>query len=175
MRFDRRLQAFHELRGALMDEVAALDPAVLTARPIAGKWSILDIVEHLVLAEREVFRGMPDPSRLVVKKRRLRHRIRHLLVLAVLKAGIRVRVPNPAMVPQGDRDLVELRRLWIENQEWLRACLDHLGPQGHRKAVLGHPVAGPVTVEQAVRIGAVHVERHRRQIRTLLRLQGANR
>ena len=111
MRLDKRLQAFNEKRGALLDEMGALDPAKLVAKPLAGKWSILEIIEHLMLAERAVFQGMPEPSRLSERERRLKHRFGYAIVMFVLKYGIPVQVPSPAMLPQGDRSLGELRRL----------------------------------------------------------------
>ena len=52
----------------------------------------------------------------------------------VLKYGIPVQVPSPAMVPQGDRSLGELRRLWDENQAWLRAYVGRLDRDGLEKS-----------------------------------------
>jgi hypothetical protein len=60
MSLTRRLQAFDDRRNALLDEMEALEPGKLLARPIPGKWSILEIVEHLVLAERVVLQGLPS-------------------------------------------------------------------------------------------------------------------
>jgi hypothetical protein len=60
MKLDKRLQTFNEKRGALLDEMGAVDPAKLVAKPLAGKWSMLEIIEHLVLAERAVLQGLPD-------------------------------------------------------------------------------------------------------------------
>ena len=170
MTLENRLQAFDDTRRGLLDEMEALDPALLVAKPVAGKWSMIEIIEHLVLAERAVFKGLPDPSRLVENRRDLGHRGRYLLVMFILTSSIRVRVPSPAMVPQGDRGLAELRRLWDESQRWLRSCIAHLGPGAGGKAVFEHPIAGPLTVSQAVRMGQVHVEGHVRQIRRLRRL-----
>ena len=170
MRLERRLQAFNAARSALLDEMEALGPDRLVAKPLAGKWSILEIVEHLVLAERAVFRGLPDPSHLVGNERGLGHRFRYLLVMFVLNTRIRVRVPSRAMIPRGDRTLAELRRLWDENQAWLRSCIDCLGPDRIGSAVLRHPVAGPISVKQGLRMGQVHLNLHVRQIRALQRL-----
>ena len=170
MTMERRLQAFNATRRALLDEMEHIDPSALMAKPLPGKWSMLEIIEHLVLAERAVFMGLPDPRRLVEARRGLGHRVRYLLVMFVLKSGIRVRVPSAAMVPRGGRNLAELRRLWDENQDWLRSCIDRIGPDVVRKAVCEHPVAGPLTVEQAVLMGQVHVDGHIRQIRALQRL-----
>ena len=170
MTLENRLQAFDETRRSLLDQMKALDPALLVAKPIAGKWSIIEIVEHLVLAERAVLKGLPDPSRLVEQNRDFGSRVRYALVLFILTSGIPVRTPSPAMVPQGDRGLAELHRLWDESQRWLRSCIACLGPEAGRKAVFEHPIAGPLTVSQAVRMGQVHVDGHVRQIRRLRRL-----
>ena len=90
----------------------------------------------------------------------------------VLKYGIRVQAPSAAMVPKGGRSLRELRRLWDENQEWLRTYIRRLDRKDFDKAVFGHPVAGPLTVEQAVHMDQVHLNGHVRQIRRLQRLMG---
>lgn len=170
MTLEERLEAFDAARNGLLDELGALDPAVLTARPLAGKWSILEIVEHLVLAERAVFGGMPDPSRLEARERGLADDARYLLVTFILKAGIPVRAPSRRMLPQGGRNLAELRILWDENRAWLLSVLDALGSEGLEKAVFVHPVAGPLTMEQSVRMARVHLGRHVTQIRALQRL-----
>jgi DinB superfamily len=170
MRLEERLQAFNETRLALLEEMGALDPATLVAKPLAGKWSILEIIEHLVLAERAVLQGLPEPSRLHEQERRLKHRFSYVIVMFVLKYGIPVQVPSPAMIPQGNRSLGELHRLWDENQEWLRAYIDRLDRRGFRRAVFEHPIAGPLAVEQALHMGQVHLDTHVRQIRRLQRL-----
>ena len=36
----------NDKRGALLDEMGALDPAQLVARPLAGKWSMLEIASR---------------------------------------------------------------------------------------------------------------------------------
>jgi hypothetical protein len=167
---DKRLQAFNEKRGVLLDEMGALDPAKLVAKPFADKWSILEIIGHLVIAEREVLKRLPEASQLAEQKRSLKNRFTYLMVMFVLRYGIPVRVPSPAMVPRGNRSLDELRRLWDENHKWLMAYVAHLDPKGFRRAVFEHPVAGPLSVEQAVHMDQVHLDTHVRQIRRLQRL-----
>jgi hypothetical protein len=170
MSLDRRLRVFDESYKALLAQMDATSAADLEARPIPGKWSILEIVEHLVIAERDVMMGLPDPSRLVAGDRKAADRIKYQLVLFVLWSGIPVQVPSPRMLPQGGRSLLELRRLWDENRAWLRSCLDYLGTAGASRAVLRHPVAGPLTVPMAIRLGQVHIDAHLRQIKARQRL-----
>lgn len=169
-RLTQKLEAFDANRNALLDEMETVEPAKLLARPIPGKWSMLEIIEHLVLAERSVFQGLPEPSRLPVRPPRLKDRFRYRLVMFVLRNGIRVQVGTPAMLPQGGRDLAELRRLWDENQTWLRGCIDSLGAEGISRKILEHPQAGPINLKQAVAMSQAHLDTHIRQIRVLQRL-----
>jgi nitrogen-specific signal transduction histidine kinase len=70
----RWIQAFDERCRALLDELAALAPEALAAKPRPDQWSILEIVEHLVLAERFVLAGMPPVAELVERRRSLKNR-----------------------------------------------------------------------------------------------------
>ncbi|GAC1516587.1 MAG: hypothetical protein NVS1B4_12340 [Gemmatimonadaceae bacterium] len=170
MTLDARLRAFHASRRALLADVEALDPALLVARPAAGKWSIVEIVEHLVRAERAILQELPEPSRVAAHERRLGHRLRYAIVYIVVKFGIPVEAPSAAMLPLGERTLAVLRRMWDENHEWLRAFIDRLDGDGARKAFFHHPVAGPLTVKQAMQLDQLHLDRHAGQIRRLNRL-----
>src|SRR3954447_6600294 len=53
-RQNREIQAFDDQRRALLDELAPLPPEVLKAKARPDQWSILEIVEHLVLSEKYV-------------------------------------------------------------------------------------------------------------------------
>lgn len=169
-RLQQRLRALDERRCALLDEVEALSADRLTARPRPGKWTILEIVEHLVLAERDVLQNLPEPSQLVDRRRGLKARLSYPAVFFVLKYGIPVEVPSPRMVPTGSASLADLRRRWDESQQWLRSYVDGLDRHGRSRAVFAHPVTGPMTVAQAIRLDRVHVETHARQIRRLVAL-----
>ncbi len=167
-RLRARLADIDRRRLALLDELEGMDPALLARRPRADRWSIREIVEHLVLAERDVLRGMPDVSALREGRRGLRTRLAYPLVMSVLRFGIPVRVPSRAMVPAGDIPLAELRAMWDENHRWLREYVDGLDRRGLRRAVFRHPVTGPITVRQAVAMLDAHLKRHRGQIRQVL-------
>jgi hypothetical protein len=55
MRLERRLQAFDDTRRGLLDEMEALNPALLVARPIAGPLTVSQAVRMgQVLVDRHV-------------------------------------------------------------------------------------------------------------------------
>jgi hypothetical protein len=166
----RALQAVDKSRCALLDELEVLGSKTLVAKPLPGKWSILEIVEHLVLAEREVLQNLPDPSELVEVRRSAKTHFTYPMVMMVLRWGIPVKAPSPGMIPTGTSSFAALRRQWDESQQWLRAYVAGLDQDGIGRAVFQHPVAGPLNVQQAVHMDQLHITTHTRQIRRLLRL-----
>jgi hypothetical protein len=166
-RLNRWIQAFDDRRRALLDELAALPPEALKAKARPDQWSILEIVEHLVLAERLVLGGMPPAAELVARRRSLKNRCIYPIVIFVLRFKIPVKVPTKRMLPTGQVSLAEVRSAWDENLRWIRAYVAGLAPGGGRRAVFLHPVAGPITLTQALRMDRLHFATHLRQIRRL--------
>ena len=171
MTFARTLAAFDARRSALLDELAALPEAALTAHPRTDKWSILEIVEHVIRAERVIFDGVATPDQLTPRPRTVASRIRSVLVHAVLRFDISVEAPSKKMLPTGTRSLAELRAHWDENSGWLAAYAARIDARGDDPAVFRHMVIGPMTLAQSLRLRRAHLDRHMRQIRYLQRLQ----
>jgi hypothetical protein len=90
-----------------------------------------------------------------------------VLVIFVLRFKIPVKVPAKRMLPTGQISLADVRSAWDENLHWLRAYVAGLAPGGGRSAVFLHPVAGPITLTQALRMDRLHFAVHLRQIRRL--------
>ena len=161
------IQALDNQRGALLDGLEALDIPVLQAKPRPGAWSILEIVEHVVVAESVILLGLPAWENLVARPRSLEHRLKFLVVLLVLKLRIPVRVPSRRMLPTGQRSLAELRDSWDGHVRWLRAFAEASDEGALGQAFFTHPVAGPITLAQALRMDLLHLRTHCRQIAKL--------
>jgi len=159
------LRPLDDRRQALLHALESLSPEALRARPADGAWSILEIVEHLVAAEQVILQGLPDPATLVDRPRSLRQRCLFPLVLLILRLRIPVKAPSRRMLPTGGATLAELRERWDTTHAWLRAYAEGLPPGGGGKAVFAHPVCGPLTLAQALRLGLLHLETHSGQIR----------
>ena len=164
---ERQIRRLDDRRKALLDELASVRPEDLAVRPAAGKWSILEIVEHLVVAEGVVFLDFPPVADLKARRRRWKHRFAYLVVFFVLRFGVRVQTPSPKMNPEGGRSLAELRRRWDENLARLRSYAAELDRGALRRALFRHPAVGPITLAQALTLDLLHLEVHSRQIRRL--------
>jgi len=111
---------------------------------------------------------LPRAAELVARRRSLKNRCIYPIVIFVLRFRIPVKVPARRMLPTGQASLAEVRTAWDENLRWLRGYVAGLSPDGGRHAVFRHPVAGPITLIQALRMDRLHFATHLRQIRRRL-------
>ena len=163
----KHIQALDNQRGALLDGLAVLTTDDLAAKPESGGWSILEIVEHLILAERAILQGLPPLAELVARPRSLKNRCLYPLVVTILKLGIPVKVPSRRMLPTGMVPLTELRGQWDETYRWMRSYVASLPPDWASRAEFQHPVSGPITLTQALRLDRLHLATHLKQIAKL--------
>ena len=158
-----------EMRTRLLSDLAGVPSPLLTRTPSGGGWSILEVIEHLVLAEESVLANMDRPELLRARRTSWRSRLGYSAIVAILSSPFRVSVPSAAMKPQGKRSFDELRAAWAASHEALRRHVIAVHEGRVSGAVFAHPVSGPLTTRQAVRMLRVHLKRHERQIRGILR------
>ncbi len=162
--FLARLDTIENQKSQLLERVAALPAAQLHHRPTDDSWSILEIVEHMILAEDHVFRGMPTPASLPHRKRTPGNYLFYLMVLGILRFKIPVSVPARDMRPAGKLDLDTLVKRWHANHTWLRAYIAQQDDEGLKKAVFTHPASGPMSTRQMFAMMEAHMDRHVEQI-----------
>ena len=165
----REVDRIVRARTRLLAELESLPRPLLERKPAPDEWSVLEVVEHLVLAEADVLADMDRPERLRTRRVSIRSRLGYAMVLGVLVSPFAVRVPSPAMRPSGQRSLEELRSAWEASHHALREHVAAVEAGRISGAVFVHPVSGPLTTRQAVRMLRVHLRRHEKQIRRILR------
>ena len=79
-----------------------------------------------------------------------------------------VDVPDPAMVPDGNATLEGLITDWEKSRIDLFKFLESCGLEELQQTVSRHPVTGPLTVVECLRLIASHFNHHRRRIETAI-------
>jgi len=163
-----QLERIEALRRSLLEDVASVPEAQRRRRPAPDAWSMLEIVEHLVLAERVVLGPSEQWRDRAPSTRTWRDRLRYHMVRLVLQRRIRVATPSEQMRPAGRTSFEKLRTVWTAQHAALREFVDTLDQAGARRAIFHHPVAGPLTVRQALHLLEAHLRGHAAQVRRLL-------
>ncbi|MEM1182981.1 MAG: DinB family protein [Acidobacteriota bacterium] len=167
----RQLDGMESRRSELKGRLSALDPESLSQPPKPDKWSILQIIWHLVDAEQKsvgaVKNRLTKPNR---ARTGLKNRLRSLALTAVLAADIPIKAPAVvAAVPESET--LDFETLWEDwdavRREW-RSVAEDLPPEGHGEALYKHPIAGTLNLSQCLKFQSDHAARHTRQIRKIL-------
>jgi len=160
----RRLDRMHGQRSALLDELARLPSEQLAFRPAPESWSTLEVLEHLVRVEEVVVlrASQQPPSRSL--RQGLRAAGSMVLVRLALGAGIRIKVPSKAVLPQGNATLPELRERWDRVRNKLEAVLADHSRRDLRRPMMRHPLCGWLTPIQTLTFLEQHVTHHTRQL-----------
>jgi len=157
---------FQRLQDAIESATRNMTVAELSQRPVEGKWSSAEILEHLSLTytgtvknlERSLAAGRPlggTPS--------MKQRLRSSLVVdfGYLPGG---RESPEAAKPKGmpaENILVEINRHIAQLDDVIEKCEDKFGK---RTFVANHPMLGPFTMQQWRKFHWVHGRHHVGQI-----------
>lgn len=171
---DRKLErGWSRLVAGKEEVIARVDrcpPGVRDWRLRDDAWSMSDVVEHLVRSEGGMASALakapsPDRPRVVAPGRWYRWPA----LRVALRGGLRIKAPVESILPRRELPWAELLGRWerirLDLGQWLdEAPTEVLGDPRFR-----HPIAGWLTVGQAVTFAGDHLEHHLAQIGRIAR------
>lgn len=169
-------QRLREMTTSLDDlllQLEAYDDEQLNRPPGPGRWSAMQVLQHLMLAEKL------SQQYIVKKQHTLPGQLpsagfgtwwRAMLVWFFLYLPFKRKAP--AMVAEGAlpayATLAATAAEWRQQRQELQELLAGLNPALHKKAFYRHPVAGSMTTAGMLGFFLWHIEHHRRQLRECL-------
>lgn len=166
----RRFDELERVRLRVLAELDPLSSRQLRTRPGEGKWCLEEVVEHLVMAEREVLLQPRDPLAKPAGKPGIRAQLMFGVVLLVLQLNIPVPVPSVEMLPTGRKSLPELIQEWAHQRACLERFLKHVTVETMLWQVFFHPIAGRINAPQALRLAQFHMLYHARQLTEIIEI-----
>jgi len=145
--------------------------AQLGFRPVPGAWSMVEVTEHLVLAEERSLLGVlkgPQPGTWVTPVAQFRM----AMVRLVLASSLRVKVPVPTVVPEGTATLAELEARWEAARRGVNAAFEPITAADAGAARFRHPLAGWVTAREGLGFLVGHIGHHARQLTRIRQAAG---
>lgn len=171
----RRFDELERIRLNVLAELDPLSPRQLSTRPGEGKWCLEEVVEHLVMAEREVLLQPLHPLSNPTGKPGMRSQLMFGVVLLVLQLNIPVPVPSAEMLPNGRKSLPALIQEWENQRACLARFLTHVTVETMHWQVFFHPIAGMIDVPQALRLAKFHMLHHVHQVTEIITRVGSDR
>lgn len=171
---EQHFQNLERQRITLLQELQTYSPQLLASKPSPDKWSVLEILTHLYTSERLSFE--------YIKKKSLG--IQHLnnagiqqaLLVPILKISQRLplkfKVPN--IVKENTPEAMDIEKLvskWGLMRIELKSHLENIPHTQVHKLVYKHPVAGRLSLPQALQFFTEHINHHKPQIKRTLSFQ----
>ena len=155
-------------REALLQHLGSLSNNVSSFKAGPDKWSIVEVVEHLVIVEKDLLKQLSTnvPASTLDPKSRTPDKYQG--VIKVMERDIPVDVPDESMEPHGRLTLDELLSRWDDVREKLRGFLAGIHSENKDNLVYRHPFAGPLDISETLHFIDVHFDNHMRHIDRIL-------
>jgi uncharacterized damage-inducible protein DinB len=170
-----QFDALEKSRLALFDGLKKYSDAQLNKQPAPGKWSVVQIMDHLMMSEGASLAYLKkktlDTSRSkhagFAGKRRL------LTLKLIFYSPLAFNAPSVLDPPAVFTTLLNTDAKWRTLRAETYELLGKLNEEELQKELWLHPMAGKMNIYQMLSFYNIHFERHRKQIeRTLAALGG---
>lgn len=165
---ESRYLKLEETRNRLLDELQGLDEELLNQPGAAGKWSINQIVAHLIQVEQltnvYIQRKVQSED---LQTSCLANGARALLLRIALHSGLKFKAPAVVADVPAQAHLPALRKQWDSARYQFEDTLTEMPRHLLDKCVFRHPYAGMLTITQTLDFLQDHFSHHARQIARL--------
>ena len=148
----------------LLQDLSSLTDEALNFKAGADKWSIVEVIEHLVMAEENMLAQLTGAASAATLDPQDRSAKNFHIVIKVMTKDIPVDVPDESMEPHGQFPLEELLGRWDDTRQKTRAYIDGINSGNAGDLVYRHPFAGPLDMAETLRFIDVHFDNHMRHI-----------
>jgi hypothetical protein len=153
-------------KSELINYLTSYSDDLLRFRPKPDRWSMLMILQHIILGEQGI-----RLSEAELRNNPVRYQLKPgnmlAVVIDVLEKDIPVEVPDISAEPDGSMELDELIALWGQERKMLFDLLEDITAETVNDVMFSHPAAGPLDPLGTLKLAVAHFDTHRRQIDTL--------
>lgn len=162
-------EAFNKLeaqRGDLLGRLEGVNNARLNIKPQPGKWSIMQILCHLTLAEKlslDYLRKKMAGSK-EFEKSGVVSAFKTWALKIFLRSPLKFKAPSRATDLPDEQTFEDTKTQWDEVRQGLRDAIESFPDEMGDAVVFKHPAVGPMNIRQMLSFLREHLSRHARQI-----------
>jgi uncharacterized damage-inducible protein DinB len=138
-------------------------------RHAPGKWSILQILEHLRVAEKQSLKVIKQNINQYHTKAPFKQVIKLEILKILFMIGKKFKAPKHVSDIPDPLDMTVQKSKWDETRVEFKNLLISQSEDAFDKAVFPHPVLGLLSLEMTLDFFYAHQKHHLKQIRKVLR------
>lgn len=168
--FQKAYSKLEHQRELIISMIINLPEAVYKNSP-SGKWSIAQIVTHLLTSERLSVGYMRKKSLGIDKLKD--SGLKQMVVSGILKISQRIplRYNAPGVIVENTPEALSVDEIinhWKKSRSDLKEFLESIDERHSRRLIFKHPIAGMLDASQAMKFMYEHINHHLPQIQRLL-------
>ena len=156
-------------RNRLLDELEGLDDEILNVPAADGKWSINQIISHLINTEHLTASYIQNKlkNNEDLGSSSFSNTYKSFVLKLALKSGKKFKAPASVAEVPDSSSFFDLRRQWDEARFTLEDILTDIPNDMLDKCLFKHPYVGPLSVCQTLAFLQDHFDHHLSQIHQL--------
>ncbi len=166
--FETQFEALETSRKNLFKKLAAYSNETLNRKPSPEAWSVVQVIEHLMVSEEASLKYLQKKTLDISKAQRtgFKNKWKLLLTKAVFYLPFKFKAPA-SMVPMPSEALATLNELdskWAKTRADMFQLISKLQDADMEKELWKHVVSGKMNLYQMVDFFDFHFKRHLKQI-----------
>ncbi|MBV6644453.1 MAG: DinB family protein [Cyclobacteriaceae bacterium] len=172
---DQRLVAQFVLieknKADLLDQLESIDLEILQKAENPGKWSVIQVMNHLILSESASLRYLRKKigGKDSLKEALWIDLLKALLLNSYLRSPFKFKAPGGLTAPDNGDDVKRVVESWDTVRKDFKAFLEEYPTELYNKVIYKHPVVGRIRLIDTISFLNGHQSRHIRQIGRILR------
>ena len=163
-----KFERLTQQRQTLLQHLDSLSPEALSFKAGPDRWSITEVVEHLVIAEDDFLKQVTTKKTSPHLDPESRSPEKYQRVIKVMERDIPVDVPHESMEPDGQFSLEELLGKWDDIRKKIKGFLGEINSENKDDMVYQHPYVGRLDIAETLHFIDVHFDNHVRHIDKIL-------
>lgn len=154
----------------IIAELAEVDIKILQKKPAENRWSVIQILNHLILAEQLSLNYLKKkyPAIEDLEEVGLKQKLAMQTMKLAQRSSKKFKAPEPVSQPENQNDITEVKTKWQQVQTELKIFLDGYPDKYLKKGLYKHPFIGRISIAQMMEVHLYHIKRHKAQIDRLL-------
>lgn len=170
-KLESQYKKFEQDRKSLLDSLQSISNEKLNLPPAADKWSVIQILNHLIMAEYGTFGYLKKKIKAVdsLEKAGFTSWLGYQFIKINLALPIKTKAPKGIDQPAGDEKLVDVIAKWDKlRADWFQ-FLAQIKDGDLEKAIFKHPFGSRLNIYQTIGFCDDHFKKHEKQIKNILK------
>ncbi|MGD1841533.1 MAG: DinB family protein [Thermonemataceae bacterium] len=169
MNLGKRFALFSTQVKQTLATLEKLPPTQLSKQREDGKWSINQILHHLLVSHEGILKYIQYKiqTRENVRESGFKASWNSFWLTVTLKLPLKMKMPAKLPAPSNDITLEELQERFHQNLNDFQQLIDNYPQELEGKVIFKHPFAGRITLSQTVSFLKNHFQHHLPQIKKL--------